>query len=91
MAQHQGRKGRPWRRVREQLRAMGMPCWLCGHPIHYGAHHLHPLSFTADHVVPRSKGGAPTLDNVRAAHRKCNLQRGARTDWSPSVITSRTW
>ena len=33
---------------------------------------------TLDHVVPRSKGGPHTWDNVVAACRRCNLRKGDR-------------
>ena len=32
-----------------------------------------------DHVVPRSRGGAHTWENVVAACRRCNLRKGDRT------------
>lgn len=31
---------------------------------------------TADHVIPRSKGGPDTLANLRPAHGPCNYARG---------------
>ena len=31
-----------------------------------------------DHVIPRSRGGAHTWDNVVAACRRCNLRKGSR-------------
>ncbi len=33
---------------------------------------------TLDHVVPRSRGGGHTWDNVVAACRRCNLRKGDR-------------
>jgi len=33
---------------------------------------------TADHIVPRSRGGGSDMDNLRAACRPCNSRRGAR-------------
>ncbi|RKT82730.1 HNH endonuclease [Saccharopolyspora antimicrobica] len=91
MARWQGRKGRPWRRVIAQLKATNRTCWLCGHAIDVDLPVTHPLSFTADHIAPRSRGGAPTLDNVRPAHRRCNSQRGAKVDFRPPLRTSRPW
>ena len=38
----------------------------------------HPLRFEADHVVPLHRGGADTLENSRASHRKCNNTKRAR-------------
>lgn len=50
------------------LRRDGWVCWLCGQD---GAD-------TVDHVIPRSRGGESSDDNLRAAHRSCNARRGAR-------------
>lgn len=38
---------------------------------------------TADHLIPRSKGGPNTIENVRPAHHACNSKRGAQdlTEW----------
>ena len=47
----------------------GEICWLCLKPITNG-------DLTMDHVVPRSKGGRTTRDNLRPAHSKCNRKRG---------------
>ncbi|PZP03182.1 MAG: hypothetical protein DI609_01360 [Corynebacterium urealyticum] len=66
--------GRSWsgRRVTELtaevLAQYGDRCHLCGLT---GA-------TTADHIVPRSKGGSDELDNLRPAHKSCNSARGAR-------------
>lgn len=35
---------------------------------------------TADHVVPRSKGGQTRRDNIRAACRACNKEKGDKTE-----------
>lgn len=43
----------------------GRTCHLCGQP---GA-------TTADHVIPRSKGGSDDITNLRPAHHWCNGQR----------------
>mgnify|MGYP002041581375 CR=1 FL=1 len=54
-------------------------CWICGRP---GAD-------TADHLVPRSRGGSNALCNLAAAHARCNYARGNRTPAVP--IPSRAW
>ena len=43
-------------------------CWLCGG---LGAD-------TADHVIARANGGSDGMDNLRAAHRRCNSQKGSK-------------
>lgn len=74
------RNGRPYRRLVDWLRSQRLPCWICGHNIGYELDARHPLSFTLDHLVPLSRGGA-LLDkaNARAAHRRCNSSKGNRS------------
>ncbi|GAA2929751.1 HNH endonuclease [Streptomyces enissocaesilis] len=89
------RNGRPYRRLCQQQRALGLPCWLCGHNIAYEikgpAAGRHPLAFTLDHLIPLSKGG-DLLDpaNARSAHRRCNSARGNRTTVK-QTRASRRW
>ncbi|MEU6267685.1 HNH endonuclease [Saccharopolyspora shandongensis] len=85
------RSGRPWRRVGAQLRALGLPCAICGRPINYDLPPNHRQSFTADHVVPMALGGTNTIDNVRPAHRSCNSRRGKRMDFVHDMHHSRDW
>lgn len=40
-------------------------CGICGHD-------LDPINYEIDHVIPLSRGGTHTYDNVQAAHRMCN-------------------
>lgn len=51
------------------LARYGTVCHLCGRR---GA-------TTADHIIPRSRGGDDSLDNLRPAHSRCNASRGAMT------------
>lgn len=44
-------------------------CVYCGSTVH----------LTVDHVVPRSKGGGHTLDNLVAACKQCNSSKSNRT------------
>ncbi len=72
-----GGNGNAERKLRARLRAEGRPCHLCGQPIDYGLPAGHPWSFEADHVVPRSRGGAAfDYANLDAAHRICNQRKG---------------
>lgn len=71
------RGGRPYRRLHARLRREVSVCHICGLPIDPSLRAPHPLSFSLDHIVPVSMGGALTdPDNVRPAHRICNMQRG---------------
>lgn len=53
------------RASRAVLLTQGRCCWICGE-----------RATTADHVVPRSKGGDDDPANLRPACRKCNTARG---------------
>jgi 5-methylcytosine-specific restriction endonuclease McrA len=58
-------------RLRRHLTALclelhGTVCHLCRRP---GAD-------TADHLIPRAKGGRNALGNLRPAHKACNTARG---------------
>jgi 5-methylcytosine-specific restriction endonuclease McrA len=44
----------------------------------YVCRHCGGRATTADHVVPRSKGGTDALDNLVAACRSCNGSKGNR-------------
>lgn len=41
--------------------------------------HLEPRMFEIDHVVPQSKGGASTLDNLQLLCSPCNKSKGNKT------------
>lgn len=51
------------------LKRDGPNCWLCGTPVPEG-------DMTIDHAIPVSKGGSNCVDNLRLAHKRCNIQRG---------------
>ena len=56
------------------------PCALCGEVIDYTLKHLEPDSYVVDHIVPLAQGGADTLANKQAAHRRCNRAKSDRLD-----------
>lgn len=82
-------------RHRRQIAKGRPPCHLCNEPIDYDADWLHPLAFTIDHIIPVTKGGADRLENLAAAHRKCNRDK---SDYLPepqratvNYVTDRNW
>lgn len=72
MSDYSGRRVREF--VARVLALHGTVCHLCGRD---GAN-------SADHLEPRSKGGAVwDVANARPSHKRCNIRRGARSlaDW----------
>lgn len=63
-----------WRKRLERDPALAK-CWICGGTIDMALPHLHARSFTLDHLIPLSKGGA-LEGEVKPAHRSCNASRG---------------
>ena len=56
----------------------GWICGLCGDPIDSLLRHPDPKSVSLDHVIPITKGGSHTRDNMQASHLRCNLSKGNR-------------
>jgi hypothetical protein len=54
-------------------------CALCLGPIDRTIEHPDPLSPTLDHRFPLELGGPHTLENCQAAHLRCNLWKGNRS------------
>lgn len=46
-------------------------CHLCGKHVEEKDRHF-------DHVIPLSKGGAHSTENIRVAHGRCNVRKGSR-------------
>ena len=73
------RNGHRRRILRARVKAMGLPCALCGQPIDYSLLALDPWSYELDEIVPVSLGGSELdPDNVQPAHRICNQRKGNR-------------
>lgn len=53
-------------------------CGLCVTPVDPDVSYPDPMSASLDHVIPLSKGGAHTYENVQLAHLTCNLSKGAK-------------
>jgi 5-methylcytosine-specific restriction endonuclease McrA len=65
-------------RLRARLARTKPNCHICGKPIDYTLHWLDPGAYQADHIVPLSRGGANTIENLAASHRACNSTKRAR-------------
>ena len=75
------------RKMRSRLKAMGLPCHLCGRPIHYDepSDPQHPWSFVVDEIIPVSRWrefgysspeeAAQDWNNLAPAHYYCNNKK----------------
>jgi 5-methylcytosine-specific restriction endonuclease McrA len=54
----------------------GWVCHLCGEDISPLAKKDDWMRVTLDHVIPLSRGGTHTWDNVKPAHWQCNMTKG---------------
>lgn len=66
-----------------QLRAAvlalyGNQCVICNELIDLARVHPDSMSFSIEHLTPRSAGGTDSLVNLRPAHLGCNSARGNR-------------
>lgn len=99
------RNGSRRRKLRARLRAMRLPCAICGMPIDYDLPAGDPMSFEVDEILPVSMGGSE-LDwaNLQPAHRLCNQKKGNKIGFtceggagaeglkkSPRVSASQDW
>lgn len=84
LEEHKGVSGGNLRRLnsrrrktkRKKLRERdGDLCWICRRAMDFKGSAVGPEFATIDHVLPRSQGGSHDIDNLRLAHRRCNLAR----------------
>jgi 5-methylcytosine-specific restriction endonuclease McrA len=54
----------------------GWTCIICKEPIDHRKRCPDWKAATIEHIVPLSKGGTHTWDNVAPAHYKCNMEKG---------------
>ena len=54
-------------------------CHICGEKVDMEADTNADTYGSIDHVIPVNKGGTHTWDNVRLAHRKCNIIKSNKT------------
>lgn len=63
-------------RLRTIAERDGFTCHLCSALVDMTLSGKDSMGPTADHVLPVAKGGSDHPDNVRLAHRRCNVRRG---------------
>ena len=60
--------------IRSAVFEVGPPlCVWCNEAV---GGHRHDRPFTADHIVPRSEGGAYATENLALSCKRCNVDRG---------------
>lgn len=79
------------RKNRARLKAMGLPCHICGKPIHYDepSDSKHPYSYVVDELIPVSRwqefgyksprAVAEDFSNLAPAHYICNQRKSNHT------------
>lgn len=78
------RNGTRRRKIRARLKAMQLPCAICGLPIDYELPAGDPMSFEVDEIIPVSLGGDELdFNNVQPAHRICNERKGNKIVYKP--------
>jgi hypothetical protein len=90
-----GRKGRPWRRARDQVLATSTVCWLCGHEgagdVDHEPSRQELIDMGLDPNDPQYLRPAHgVLSRCSTCGRCCNQSKGNR-DHLPILVTSRDW
>lgn len=101
MPRHPGRSGHAWRKA---LLLLYQPdpliCWLCGDPIDKTLKYPHPWSKSGDHIItlkamrdmgmtmPEQRALALDPNNLRPAHLRHNIARGARPPQRPTAAAT---
>lgn len=60
-----------------------------GNTCQYCKRRMNTSELSLDHVIPRSRGGKTTWDNVVSACRRCNVRKGSRTPWEANMRLTR--
>jgi len=74
-SQRAGLKGRPWRRLREEILQRDSYLCQCDECMKSGAL---KVAHEVDHIVPLSRGGDDSPDNLRAINRDCHKVKTQR-------------
>lgn len=85
MSYGEGRGGRPWRRLRDQI--LARDGFMCQCEKCKG---VKLIAHEVDHIIPVAKGGTDHPNNLRAMHRDCHAEktkREATPGYRPRVKT----
>lgn len=72
--------------IERLIKRDGAGCYLCGTSVNRSVGYNHDLYPNIEHVVPVSKGGTHTWDNVKVAHRICNMKKAALLDFDATTL-----
>lgn len=84
-------------KLRRIVLATETHCYLCGEPVDKSLPAKHPASAEVEDVVPVTKGGNPLdRDNLRLAHKSCNVRKSNKSlalyrELTSDVEVSRKW
>lgn len=53
----------------------GVNCWLCEAPVDFTADPHNDWAPEIDHILPYSRGGSDDIENLKLAHRSCNITK----------------
>ena len=70
------------------LKATESICAICGSEVLKKVNKYHPLSEHIDHIIPVSKGGSDSLENLQFTHRKCNMKKYNKLTTTPYKINN---
>jgi len=92
-----GRDDPRYKAARLALKAYDHTCHWCHYPIDPQLNYPHPLSWSADHIIPTSQMQPDDprqwhISNLSAAHFRCNQARGAKPlPHTRGLNTSQPW
>lgn len=87
------------RKNRARIKALGLPCHICGQPINYDepSDSQHPMSFVIDEVIPISRwkefgysskrAAAEDYGNLAPAHYACNAMKSNKVGFEGIMRT----